>query len=187
STEEQKVWHGGRAAVQRFFGPSDDKHGRTMWREDPRERATLQFLIVTVPDPVDSGLPHVYDRYMAAVQAAVQTQPYFLSKFDLPWEDCLSRGKGKSNQQSDDDAAKTGNQGEGNEQQPKAWKERRYRKEPGFLLLNNPKGDKTKIDLLLVYLVGETPTAGIQKRALIAALNEISWFCGWRDNDRDPA
>ena len=131
-------WQGGRTAVQRFFGPRDDKQGRSVWQTglDPRQNATLKFLIVTVPDPVDSGIPHVYDRYMAAIEAAVQTQSYFLSRFDLPWEDCLSKGKDKDNKgggdagqdSSSDEAAQPG----------KPCKERRFAKEPGFLLLSNP-------------------------------------------------
>jgi hypothetical protein len=179
-------WRGGRTAVQRFFGPPDDKEGRSVWQKDldPRQNATLKFLVVTVPDPVDSGLPHVYDRYMAAIQAAVQTQSYFLSKFDLPWEDCLSRGKDKDDKGSGDTGQDT-SLDEAN-QPGRPCKERRFAKEPGFLLLSNPT-DKSHVDLLLVYLVGETPTAGIQKRALIAALNEISWFCRWGKTSDDPA
>ena len=62
------------------------------------------------------------------------------------------------------------------------------------MLLTNPNGpsdnmaqsnkspDKSKIDLLLVYLVGETPKIGVNKRALRAALDEISWFCVWGDD-----
>lgn len=186
-------WHGGRTAVERFFRPTDDKGGPGWQKgEDPSQKATLRFMIVTVPDPVDSGLPHVYDRYMAAIEAAVQSQPYYLSRFDLPWEDCLSGGKDNDNKESGAD--EDNQQADDTEQPGKPCKERRFAKEPGFLLLNNPTGktpaeekesDKSKIDLLLVYLVGETPAAGIQKRALIAALNEISWFCGWKEST-DP-
>jgi hypothetical protein len=184
-------WQGGLAAVQRFFVTADDKEGRSLWQKDldPRQNASLKFLIVTVPDPVDSGLPHVYDRYMAAIQAAVQTQSYFLSKFDLPWEDCLSKGKDKDDKDSDDagpgtslDDAKLDDA----TQPGKPCKDRRFAREPGFLLLSNPT-DQNHVDLLLVYLVGETPTAGIQKKALITALNEISRFCGWQETNADPA
>jgi hypothetical protein len=182
-TEE---WHGGRAAVQRFFGLPDDKHGRSAWQNDPRKNATLNFLIVTVPDPVDSGLPHVYDRYMAAVQAAVQTQSYFLYKFDLPWEDCHLRGKDKDSKENKDSENHANNAPLDDSEQPeKPCKERRFAKEPGFLLLSNPT-KKNQIDLLLIYLVGETPTSGIHKRVLSVALNEIGRYCGWRKDGRDP-
>jgi len=178
-------WERGRQAVRWFFNPP---YG-AKWEKDPRDKATVKFLIATVPDPVDSGLPHVYDRYMGSILAAVNSQPYFLSKFDLPWEDCLAKGKEK---EKEDKESGSEDQNSLSQDQPDAaCKDRRYRKEPGFLLLSNPSGksptstesqDKSRTDLLLVYLVGETPATGIQKRALYSALNEISWFCGWRES-----
>jgi hypothetical protein len=178
-------WQRGRQAVRWFFNPP----AGSKWGKDPRDNATVKFLIATVPDPVDSGLPHVYDRYVGAIQAAVNSQHYFLSKFDLPWEDCLA--KGKETEKDDKDAGSEDQNSLSPDQPDAACKDRRYRKEPGFLLLSNPSGksptstespDKSRTDLLLVYLVGETPAAGIQKRALYSALNEISWFCGWRES-----
>lgn len=176
-------WERGRRAVKWFFNPPFG----SKWEKDPRDKATVKFLIATVPDPVDSGLPHVYDRYMGSILAAVNSQSYFLSKFDLPWEDCLAKGKEKEKEGKEPSSE---DQNSLSQDQPDAaCKDRRYRKEPGFLLLSNPSGkspsstedpDKSRIDLLLVYLVGETSAAGIQKRALYSALNEISWFCGWR-------
>jgi hypothetical protein len=178
-------WERGRQAVRWFFNPP----AGAKWDKDPRDKATVKFLIATVPDPVDSGLAHVYDRYMGSILAAVNSQPYFLSKFDLPWEDCLAKGKEK---EKEDKEAGSEDQNSLSQDQPDAaCKVRRYRKEPGFLLLSNPTGksptstedqDKSRTDLLLVYLVGETSAAGIQKRALYSALNEISWFCRWRES-----
>lgn len=177
-------WQRGRIAIQGFFGRYRSQIP-TVTAHDPRKRATLNFLIMTVPDPVDSGLPHVFDRYMASLQAAVQTQPYFLSSFELPWKDCLLK---KGEKDSKDGASgEPGNQNENSDEdktQQQACKERRFAKEPGFLLLSNPT-QRDRIDLLLVYLIGETPTNGIQKQALKSALREVARYCRWWKEGED--
>src|SRR5262249_38334019 len=128
----------------------------------------------------------VFDRHMASLQGALQTKPYFLSRFDLPWQDCFAGGSEPNEAQ-----ATSADQKDAKKRKKNNCDNKRYRSEPGFMLLTNPDGpsdnpaqsnkspDKSKIDLLLVYLVGETPKIGVNKRALKAALNEISWFCGW--------
>jgi hypothetical protein len=199
--EDSLEWHGGRDAVQNFFMLSKSEPG-SHWpnaAQDPRTTATLKFLIATVPDPVDSGLPHSFDRFIAAIQAAVQTQSYFLSDFDLPWEDCLHEGKKGSNESTG------GNLNfEIKEKKPGVsittaptdkCHEQRFTQVPGFLLFSNsrgdtssdPAGDKSKPDLLLVYLIGESPTSGIHQRPLITSLNEIAGYCGWRKDAAQTA
>jgi hypothetical protein len=191
-TTQKEEWSGGRKAVQRFFRPLDDGGDKPVWDDesDPQDHATLNFLIVTIPDPIDSGLPHAFDRYMLAIRQAVQIEPYFLYRFNLPWQDCFSGAN------SDEGKNPSGGSpaGDVTEQKKKDCDSHRYLKEPGFLLLSNPNGkttdegasDRSKTDLLLVYLVGETTALGIHKTALIAALSEISWFCGWHEIDDDP-
>src|SRR5262244_2457725 len=81
-------WSRGRKAVRTFFGyranPEDARlnghEPRKKWNQyrDPLKQAKLNFLIVTVPDPIDSGVPYVFDRHMASLQGALQTKPYFL-------------------------------------------------------------------------------------------------------------
>jgi len=176
-------WHGGRDALQRFFALSNDDSG-SAWPDpnhDPRKSANLKFLLATVPDPIDSGLPHSFDRIIAAIQTAAQTQPYFLSDFDLPWEDCLSKGNSARSEgiPNFDFTLKT------DKSQPsisllaaEEQCQRRFRDIPGFLLLSSQR--QTGVDLLFIYLIGESPTNGIQKPALITALKEISAYCGWR-------
>jgi hypothetical protein len=177
-----REWRGGRESIQRFFGFSDQA-ATYSWpneTEDPRRNATLKFLIATVPDPIDSGLPHAYDRYLAAIEAAVQREQYVLSDFDLPWEDCLPRNKEQSAQGVGNNLkielpGQAAVSLSGNDEKCS----RRFAAEPGLLLLTNPS-QKSSTDLLLIYLVGETPKTGIQKEALIAALDEIAATCNWR-------
>jgi hypothetical protein len=174
-------WSRGRIAVRNFFNlPIDPNENK--WGPDasPLDQATLNFLVMTIPDPIDSGLPHAFDRYLGSLRQALQLEPYFLSRFDLPWQDCFAGSNDQDNRKNDP-------QKNAKEQKKNDCDNRRYRKEPGFMLLTNPTGAKSKTDLLLVYLVGETPSSGINKRALRAALTEISWFCNWSsDHGDDP-
>jgi hypothetical protein len=192
--ESLQQWHGGREAVQNFFLLAKGDPGSPWAKadQDPRATATLKFLIATVPDPVDSGLPHSFDRFLAAIQAAVQAQSYFLSDFELPWDDCLNQANSNTNESIGGNltfqirkeqslvSIRTG--------KTDKCHERRFTQIPGFLLFSNSQGDtssnlpgeKGKPGLLLIYLIGENPTSGIHQRAFITALDEIASYCGWR-------
>jgi hypothetical protein len=190
ATTEEEEWSRGRRAVWRFFDPLRKNESPPTSNSAVLGAASLNFLVVTIPDPNDSGLPHAFDRYMTSIRMALQAPPqsYFLNRFNLPWLDCLSGGNADDpvgSHRGTNSADKTGTKA-------KDCDDRRYLKEPGFLLLSNPT-DTNRVDLLLVYLVGESPALGIRKKPLLLALNEISRFCGWRRNqdhdnagDKDP-
>lgn len=186
STVKSGRWHAGRQAIQGYFGFSEQDSSYA-WQspEDPRKNATLKFLIATVPDPIDSGLPHAYDRYLGAIEAAAQRERELLSDFELPWEDCLPTSKEESARGGEETfqielPGQAAVSLSGKEEKCS----RRFAREPGFLLFRNPSHN-SGTELLLIYLVGETPTTGIQKTALIAALDEIAATCHWRKVEPD--
>ncbi len=135
----------------------------------------IDFLIATLPDPIDSGLPHMFDRMFGSIQAALQADGYLLSSFDLPWQNC-PLGHGQSSEES-----KKGKDKDDKDKQ-KDCEEEPWDTQPGLLLVNNAE----KTSLLLVYVVGETPASGIHQEALHAALDEVAWFCGWSNEGSDP-
>ncbi len=115
---------------------------------------TVDFLIATVPDPKDSQLDYLFDRSINSIQRAAETAGYTFDRYSFPWD-----------------------RGSGSPASPPA--EQRSQREPGIILFRNfeqKSGDPTNYQakLLLVFLVGETPTYGIHKAALINALNQIS-------------
>lgn len=122
--------------------------------------AALDFLIATVPDPVVSRLDSTFDRYFDAIQRAVEADGYHLDRFDLPW----ARAKAALDAQM----AYT----DGHIPDPKGP---RFAQHPGVLLFKgrNDTGPKA----LILYLVGETPTAGVNQTALTTALTEIAELC----------
>jgi hypothetical protein len=107
----------------------------------------LECLIALVPDPIDSRQGYRFDLVLEALQRAVEARQYLLDNWYLPWK-LLGKETRKT---SDKDSTA---------QRPQEWL-------PGTLLFRHAKDRK----LLAVFLVGETPTAGIQRLALTTTLD----------------
>ena len=138
------------------------------------EKCQLEFLIMTVADPVDSAENYRFDLQLDAVHKALSANPDDLWVFDgayLPWQVFRDRFA-KSNEIA------------------LVRKEHWYQDEPGLLVYRkihrSEQVNKTKLDkapekapsehtdeLLLVLLVGEMPTLGIQRDAFLVAVEEI--------------
>jgi hypothetical protein len=111
----------------------------------------IEHIIATIPDPRDSRLDYFFDRNLDAMQRAVETTGYVLDRNRLPW------GRSTSSQQPGGET-------------PYQLR-RNYLREPGIILFRNIKPDDRR--LLLLFLVGETPTTGIHKDAFNNALDQI--------------
>jgi hypothetical protein len=128
----------------------------------------IGFLIATVPDPIESSLGYLFDRHVSAIQLAGQAAQYVPDSFNLPW---LEKGdkvvqQGKAIERYKLDQMRVPRIAE-------ETKTPRHQREPGVMLLR--ARDKKK--LLLLYLIGETPTTGIQTAALKSTLREIKSIC----------
>jgi hypothetical protein len=110
-----------------------------------------EFLIATVPDPVDSGYGHSFDQVVDAIQRAVEKKDgYVLDRCWLPW-DVDRKAKPKPGDS------------------PSKLRE----KNPGVLLFRHGRDKARKVNdpaLCVVFLIGETPMGGVQKQALYSAL-----------------
>lgn len=112
----------------------------------------LEFLIVTVADPIETATNNRFDLQLDTLHKALGVDGYVPDHYYLPW----SEGE-----------------------TPNA-----HRAEPGVLLYRrngpsvnscmSPEDRDKHSDLLLVYLVGETPTSGIHKGAFLAATRQIA-------------
>ncbi len=112
-------------------------------------------LIVTLPDPQDSSLTHLFDVRLDVLRKAAATHGYTLNRFYLPWK----------RDHSESEAMEL------------------PRNEPGLLLfrrrhqkLENENDDQAETDVLLMYLVGETPTSGVQYQAFHKAVNRLLFW-----------
>jgi hypothetical protein len=117
----------------------------------------VEYLIATVPDPKDSRLDHQFDRYLVAIQRAIMAADYTFDRYSLPWD--KSRAAAPGGLPADQKTPQT---------PPK------HLYEPGVILFRGV--DK----LLLLFLVGETPTGGIHKIAFQNALRQIEELDGWK-------
>lgn len=166
---ENKDEHTAKAILAEFFG---NESGQSNESSDSyiRRNYQLDFLIFTVPDPVDSHLPYLFDRDLTALQRAAESEAFVLDRFDLPWLDEI-RARAATH-----DSESSSNVGSNHDHHHE------YMSQPGFLLFTRPKQENPSRQptALLVFLVGETPTTGIHKQAMLTALGEISELCSYQ-------
>jgi hypothetical protein len=205
-SQQSGEWPRGPDMVREFLDVP--LQGEPQWPEhDRRRNIKIDFLIATLPDPIESGLPHQFDRLFSSVQSALQgasNQNFVLARFDLPWLECLKKqGEGKG-EEKDKSVASPQSSNCGNN--PK------YEQEPGVALFTEPGAaakavpphrpvpdppvqapptsttptPQPETHVLLLYVIGETPTGGIHKTAMGAALSDVAWFCGFRHGDNHP-
>ena len=116
-----------------------------------RRHMVLTTVIATLPDWVDSSLKWTFDAELDALQAGAARLDFVSTAFDLPESTPSTPAPSVT--------------------------ESRYRlprlheTTPGALLFRKaPSAETGQVDLLLILLVGETPTAGVHHRALTAAI-----------------
>lgn len=124
-------------------------------RSTAGDLGAVRGLVALVPDPVLSRLDYTYDRYLDAIQRALETDGYRLDRFDVQW----MRQRSTLEEQL---KAATG-------AEPPA-----FARQPGLLLFRHDQRAP-----LLMFLVGETPTGGVQKDALEDALTQYAGLKGW--------
>ena len=152
------------------------------------QKTSITFVIATVPDPRDSSLGYIYDRHLAAIQLASQRADYVLDRFDLPWNDKEDKTiqQGKTIEKYKLDRLGVRKLPEENDQKTQRQPLPRHQREAGLILFRQPFGEETHKKILLLFLVGETPTSGIHKSALIDALKQIHWLCTTLDRQQNP-
>ena len=119
----------------------------------------IEYLIATVPDPKDTRLDHQFDRALDAIWRAIESAGYAFDRYWLPWD--RSRTITLTTLPVDPRMTQM---------------ETRHLRDPGVILFRGSKstsrGPNSKT-LLLLFLVGETPTRGIHRAAFQKALQHI--------------
>jgi hypothetical protein len=132
-------------------------------QNDPRSKYSLDSIIATLPDPIETGLSGTLDDEIDAIQRAAESQGYVLDRFKLPWPtpaERAAKGDDAEIAQSEDSEPAPDETAHGAKPVQRA--------EPGLLLFR----DGHSRHALVVFLVGETPTSGIHKPALRKALRQ---------------
>ena len=147
------------------------------WNVDPElekqlDKYKLNFLIMTVADPIDAVENYFFDHQIDALLKALsadQTDQWLYCSSYLPWQVFKDRRTVEN---------KT----------PLLRQKHWYQDEPGVLVFRKSQAAYEKTpELLLVYLVGELPTFGIQRDAMDHAIHEIAMLTqlGQPENTRD--
>jgi len=100
-----------------------------------------RFILATVPDPITTHLTVEFDRALDGIKDAAADEHYLLQRYWLPWP------SGASQEKEDVERAKK-------------------LRHPGLLLFHNADRHSS----LIVLLVGESPTNGIQRQQFDHAL-----------------
>jgi hypothetical protein len=117
---------------------------------------SIEFLVATLPDYVDSNSGWNFDPSLDAVQRAAGVAGYALDRFYLPdWTPT-----------SADEAAPASG--------------RRHEVEPGLVLFRHVDERTADTKILAVFIVAETPTSGIHEQAFLTAAGIVA---AWHAED----
>src|SRR5262245_46348765 len=125
----------------------------------------IEHIIATIPDPKESRMDYLFDRNLDAIQRAVEATGYVLDRYSLPWGIQKNSLPPTITLTSQPATLTLSTQG--------AQPQRDYSREPGIILFRYITPDDNIYNLLLIFLVGETPTTGIHKIAFRNALDQI--------------
>lgn len=130
--------------------------------EDPQARlgTEVEYVVVTVADPVESSLDFELDRTLDAIAHALSSDGWVRDRFMLPWSRYMPDQR---------------NDGRGRDQYIPVV-DRVWRRVPGVMLFRKDFGKdfRKDFDLRVVLLVGETPTWGVHPDATSYALDMAS-------------
>lgn len=137
----------GRRLLEAFFSDGDAAEPDL---RRAAERYELRVVVATLPDPVDTHLDWLFDSNLDALKRAFERAGYVIDGFWLPWtrDDRPVPAFASPVPRRDD--------------------------RPGVMLFRDSSAiaEGRKARLALLYVVGESPTGGVHKRALRAALQE---------------
>ena len=114
------------------------------------------FVIAFVPNPVSTHLPLFFDRMVETIQQAAQDESYAYDDSWFPWENEAKEYSSLNDQQAFDELTKINLQ------------------QPGIMMFRQGLGGETAAQPykggLIVFLVGEKPTGGIDDAQFKSAL-----------------
>lgn len=117
----------------------------------------VKAMIAIIPDPVHSHLALRFDRAIDAIELAAESMHYVLDRYWLPWD--LDPKMDWFDYESFQAAKKDRDQKE---------------REPGLLMFRwDGKPETAPSTVLYVFLVGETPTAGLNGDQFVQAVKDV--------------
>jgi hypothetical protein len=141
-------------AIRSYYKPVAAEGEDAPWGVPQAERGNVRFVIATVPDPVHTHLALFFDRQIEAIEKAAQAEGYFFSSAWMPWDI-------GAHAESDDFTTRMA----------QSSVQSRREKFPGLLIFRTSTKDPSHpTSALFVFIVGETPTAGLHAEQFQNAL-----------------
>ncbi len=120
------------------------------------------FLIALLPDPVHTHLALQFDRGVDAIEQALQDEGYLFVESKMPWD-------AKTHPESEDHV----------EREATELADEARQKQPGVMIFRAQNAaDPTDLDPLIVLVVSEAPTTGINKDQFHNAVWEMETLIG---------
>jgi hypothetical protein len=125
------------------------------WNVPKSERPNVQFVLALLPDPIHTQLSLSFDRGIETIQQAAQEQGYDFDRATMPWDNA-------EHPESTDFVKR--------EQEAQASAAREVF--PGLMIFRPTKNarDPAGHGALFVFVIGEAPTGGINKKQFANAL-----------------
>jgi hypothetical protein len=166
----------------------EDAYNKWDTADDPRASYTIDFLIATLPEPLAPSLRYKFDTYLDAIQRAAEASDLIFDRLDLPWGyPSKDDSPGFRLGQEIDLGWEPNIGGESSafaSLKPSTKKQATSHDEAGILLFRSRAAGDHR--LLLVFVVGETPTWGVRKQALTDSLNWMEWLSNLCDEPSHP-
>jgi hypothetical protein len=136
----------------------------------------LHFLIATIPDPARTHLGLSFDRYLEAIINAAEAARFSYDRYWLPWH-----VNPDDTNPDPDKQAELDQQAESRHRKPGIiiLRKRPYqpeRKDPLEAKESKRNLEESSNQALIIFLVGETPTAGINRRQFTQAAEIVGKF-----------
>ena len=145
-----------RTILRRYLDDRDQEVWAKLDSFDPRHQIEVESLIAIVPDPIESRFGDVFDALLESLQRAAEAAGFVLGPFDLAWnKECEAPDKKTENM-----CASAAN--------------KIYERQPSIMLFRDPHLAHGESHILVIFLVGETPRAGVELAALTLALDQAA-------------
>ena len=167
---KKKVERGSRAAPWQTPAPFDEAVRKvheslqidsSRQPEDCADKACIQgeFLLATVPNPYSSPHRYVFDAYVESIQRAALPSGYVFDRYWFPWSE---------QHPPDGDTVE--------ERRLQMDENRRLDEIPGVLVFRRYENHQWYP--LVVFLISETPTSGVNKTAFLNAVHDARHLFG---------
>jgi hypothetical protein len=156
-----------RTANQRDARLQDKLHSQLWCIPDGKDDKQMAAMIAMVPDPVETDMQLQFDRTVDALQLAAESSLFVTDRYWLPWPRVHYRSHASP--------------------APPLQDEVKRQEQPGLLIFRkNGPTNKNTLSTLYMFLVAETPTAGVNGWQFAKAVDYIEQVCAKKSCRTSP-